>query len=383
LLTVHERIVPGPVLRAGSSSSYRSLVKAEGERHSVRTELTGPIGHDVRARGNALLAIGHMTDLHVTDVESPARFEFLNRFAGDARFRELLTMQRPQEALNSHAIAAMVRAMNGIEAAPVSGSPLELLVMTGDAIDNAQANEFATYVTLFEGGMVSPASGGPEIESVQSPGWPDDIFWKPDGSGFGPDQYRVAHGFPLVPGLLDRAMRPFESQGLRVPWIGCHGNHEELCQGVGIVTPELARAMVAGRKPIGSPEVLTRPRRWRLSSRDRSASWPAQPSPSRPTPAAGHSKSPRSSKRISSQAQGPTVTASHRPTGATAPRTTCTTLALSASSSWIRHAAQGARTEASTAISSRGSRRGSSRCTRPTRASPVRLCARRTRTGWS
>jgi metallophosphoesterase (TIGR03767 family) len=256
LLTVHERIVPGPVVRAGSSSSYRSLDTTEGERHSVRTELTGPTGHDVLARGSALLAIGHMTDLHVTDVESPARFEFLNRFAGDARFRELLTMQRPQEALNSHAIAAMVRAMNAIEAAPVSGSPLELLVMTGDAIDNAQANEFATYMALFEGGMVSPASGGPEIESVQSPGWPDGIFWKPDGSGFGPDLFRVSHAFPLVPGLLDRAMRPFESQGLGLPWIGCHGNHEELCQGVGIVAPELARAMIAGRKPIGVPEGL-------------------------------------------------------------------------------------------------------------------------------
>src|SRR5260370_14539273 len=104
--------------------------------------------------------------------------------------------------------------------------------------------------------MVSPASGGREIESVQSPVWPDDIFWKPDGSGVGPDQFRLAHGFPLVPGLLDRAMRPFESPGLRLPWIGCHGNHEELCQGVGIVTPELARAMVAGRKPIGVPEGL-------------------------------------------------------------------------------------------------------------------------------
>ncbi len=248
--------MPGPVLRTGSSTSYRSLVRAEGERHAVRTELTGPAGQDVRARGKALLAIGHMTDLHVTDVESPARFEFLNRFAGDARFRELLTMQRPQEALNAHAIAAMVRSMNAIESAPVTGSPVELLVMTGDAIDNAQTNEFATFLALFEGGMVSPNSGGPEIESVQSPGWPDDIFWKPDGSRFGTDKFRLAHGFPLVPGLLDRAMRPFESEGLRVPWIGCHGNHEELCQGVGLVNPELARAMVAGRKPIGVPDGL-------------------------------------------------------------------------------------------------------------------------------
>lgn len=244
------------MLRTGTSSSYRSLVTAKGERHALRTELTGPVGREIVARGQALLAIGHMTDLHFTDVESPARFEFLNRYAGDSRFRELITMQRPQEALNAHAIAAMVRAMNAIEAAPVSGSPLEMVVMTGDAIDNAQANELATFRALFEGGMVSPGSGGPELESVQTPAWVDDIFWKPDGTAFGRDLFRLAHGFPLVPGLLDRAMRPFESPGLRLPWIGCHGNHEEVCQGVGLITPELARAMVAGRKPVGPPDGL-------------------------------------------------------------------------------------------------------------------------------
>jgi metallophosphoesterase (TIGR03767 family) len=256
LLTVHERIVPGPVLRTGSSSSYRSLVTAGGERHSLRTELTGPVGREIQARGKALLAMGHMTDVHVTDVESPARFEFLNRFAGDSRFRELITMQRPQEALNAHAAAAMVRAMNAVEGAPLSDSPLELVLMTGDAIDNAQANELATFMTLFEGGMVSPGSGGPDLESVQAPGWTDDIFWKPDGGAYGRDQFRRAHGFPLVPGLLDRATRPFDAPGLRLPWIGGHGNHEELCQGVGVITPELARAMVAGRKPIGVPDGL-------------------------------------------------------------------------------------------------------------------------------
>ena len=256
MLTVHERIVPGSVLRAGTSSSYRALQPAPGERHSLRTELTGPVGREIRALGKPLLVIGQMTDLHFTDVESPARFEFLNRFATDARFRELITMQRPQEALNAHSIAAMVRAMNAVDAAPVSGAPLELVLMTGDAIDNAQANELATYRAVFEGGMVSAGSGGPELESVQTPAWPDDIFWKPDGTSFGRDRFRTAHGFPLVPGLLDRAMRPFDSPGLKLPWFECLGNHEELCQGVGVVTPELARLMVGGRKPIGVPDGL-------------------------------------------------------------------------------------------------------------------------------
>ena len=254
MLTTHRRLAAGPILRTGSVAPYRGLIEAEGEPHALRTELTGAVAGEVRARRGALLAMAHLTDLHVTDVESPARFEFLNRFAGDPRFRELLTMQRPQEALNAHAIAAMVRAVNEIEAAPVSGSPLDLLVMTGDGIDNAQWNELTTFLSLFEGGLVTPGSGGPELEGVQAPGWPEEIFWKPDGGAYGRDRFRLDYGFPLLPGLLDRGMRTFEAPGLRLPWIGCHGNHEQLCQGVGVVTPELALAMVAGRKPIALAE---------------------------------------------------------------------------------------------------------------------------------
>ena len=254
MLTLHRRLAAGPVLRSGSVAPYRGLVEADGEPHALRTELTGTLAGEVRARRGALLALAHLTDLHVTDVESPARFEFLNRFAGDPRFRELLSMQRPQEALNAHAIAAMVRAVNEIDAAPVTGSALNLLVMTGDAIDNAQSNELATFLSLFDGGLVSPGSGGPELEGVQAPGWPEEIFWKPDGGKYGGDRFRLAYGFPLLPGLLDRGMRTFEAPGLRLPWLGCLGNHELLCQGVGVVTPELALAMVAGRKPIALAE---------------------------------------------------------------------------------------------------------------------------------
>jgi metallophosphoesterase (TIGR03767 family) len=165
-------------------------------------------------------------------------------------------MQRPQEALNAHAIDAMVRTVNAIEAGPVAGAPVDLALMTGDAIDNAQQNELDTFLAIFGGGMVSPGSGGPELESVQAPTWPDDIFWKPDGGGHGRDRFRLDHGFPQLPGVLDRAQRPFQAAGLRAPWIGCRGNHEELCQGVGVVTRDLAAAMVAGRKPIALGERL-------------------------------------------------------------------------------------------------------------------------------
>ena len=250
MLTVFRRLTTGPTLHRGKSAPYRGLVEAAGEPHVVRTELTGPISGEVRARRGSLLVLAHLSDLHVTDVESPARFEFLNRYAGDSRFRELLTMQRPQESLNAQAISAMVRAVNAIGEAPVTGSPVDLVAMTGDAVDNAQSNELANFIALLDGGVVKPSSGGPDIECVQSPGWHDDLFWKPDGDAHGRDQFRVKYGFPQYPGLLDRALRSFDAPGLEPPWIGCHGNHEELCQGVGIVTPEMADAMAGGQKPV-------------------------------------------------------------------------------------------------------------------------------------
>jgi len=90
---------------------------------------------------------------------------------------------------------------------------------------------------------------------VQKPDWPGDIYWKPDGAD-GADLFQSALGFPLRPGVLDEAIKAFASDGLSVPWLGCYGNHEEVCQGVGIITPALEAAMTAGRKPVGPPPGL-------------------------------------------------------------------------------------------------------------------------------
>jgi metallophosphoesterase (TIGR03767 family) len=254
VLSHQRRLVAGRVLRSGSRAPYRGVEAGEGQTHQVRHDLEGSSAEQHVHVGEVLACIAHLTDLHVTDVQSPARFEFINREYADPRFRELLPMHRPQEALNAHAIAAMVRALNSIGSAPITGAPLQLAIMSGDAVDNAQWNELATFMTLLDGGLVRADSGGERYEGVQSPGWPDDFFWKPDGAIKGEDLMRAAYGFPHLPGLLERALGPFRSAGLRMPWLGCHGNHEQVSQGVGIVTPALAAGMVGFHKPIGLPD---------------------------------------------------------------------------------------------------------------------------------
>jgi metallophosphoesterase (TIGR03767 family) len=254
VLTTERRLGAGAALRTGTKATYRAVAEIAGEPHAVRTELaTG----DLTPTGEALACIAHITDLHVIDAQSPARFEFMNREANDPRFRELLTMQRPHELLNSHAIAAMVRAINRLAAGPLTGSDLHLVAMTGDAVDNTQRNELTNFLSLLDGGLVRPDSGAPGYDGVQRQDWPDEIYWKPEGDLDG-DEFQSALGFPQHPGLLDQAMNEFTVEGLRFPWVACYGNHEELCQGVGIVTPALAQAMVGARKPIGLPPGLDR-----------------------------------------------------------------------------------------------------------------------------
>ncbi len=249
--TVQKRLAAGVAVRTGTQSLYRKVTVVDGEPHAVRDEL-GAAGAAKPPRGRRpVLVLAHVTDLQLADVQSPTRFEFLNREFADPRYAMIVPVQRPQEALTAHAVEATLRTVNAMPGAPVSGAPLQLAVTTGDAIDNAQWNEVQNFLRLFDGGRVRPGSGGPRYEGVQALDWEDDIFWKPDGVGpSGPDVFRLWFGFPEHPGLFERVLTDFTATGLKVPWLACFGNHEALNQGVGVVTPELAAALVGGHKPL-------------------------------------------------------------------------------------------------------------------------------------
>ena len=252
-LTTDRRLGPGAILRRGTSAPYRAVAITEGEPHVMREDVGAPDPALRRGTGRPLLSLAHVTDLQLADVQSPTRFEFLNRYFADPRYAEILPVQRPQEALTAHAIDATLRTLNAVRC-PVTGAAPQLAVTTGDAIDNAQWNEMQAFLALFDGGPVRPGSGGRGYVSVQSLDWPDDFFWKPDGAGaYGDDIFRREFGFPHHPGLLPRALREFSATGLRFPWLSCFGNHEALNQGVGTITPGLAKALVGGRKPLRLP----------------------------------------------------------------------------------------------------------------------------------
>jgi metallophosphoesterase (TIGR03767 family) len=250
--TTLERVLgAGPVLRRGRDTDYTALAWHPGEPHRVRTELVGAAWERPRRGTRPLACLAHVTDLQLADVCSPARFEFFNGHFADPRMRALVPMHRPQEAITAHAIDALVRTLNRLAGGPRTGHPVQLVVTTGDSIDNAQWNELRVLLDVLGGGTVSPGAGLTAYDGVQASGWPHDLFWRPECDGGGePDLYRARHGFPDRPGLLAAAFAAFTAEGLRLPWLACHGNHEALVQGVGVPTPALQGLLLADRKPV-------------------------------------------------------------------------------------------------------------------------------------
>jgi metallophosphoesterase (TIGR03767 family) len=218
-----------------TGNGYRSLTAGPGEPFGVRRDLGGAEPD----RFQPLACFVQLSDLHVTDVQSPARAEFLDRLGdADSAFAPLLGrigVYRPQETLTAQVVEAMTRAVGRVERGPLTRAQVQFAISTGDATDNCQSNELDTYVGLLNGGqLVSTDSGAlGRFEGVGSTEHFDRRYWHPDGSpaGEGADIPRAVYGFPAVPGLLETSLTPFTAVGLPLPWYAVYGNHDALFGG--------------------------------------------------------------------------------------------------------------------------------------------------------
>jgi metallophosphoesterase (TIGR03767 family) len=219
-------------IRRPEGSGFVQLVEAEPYPQIVREELAEAVAGR-EGRRQALASIVHLTDIHVVDAQSPGRVEFTDRLPSGV----FGGAQRPQETMSVQVAAAMVERVNAVAAGPVTGRPFDVAVSTGDNIDNQQRNELEWFMTVLDGGPLTPNSGDPsQYEGVQDDsvglGYYSD-YWHPDPppGANPPDSYKAVHGFPELPGLLDAAIGGFTTPGLDIPWYSTYGNHDGLLQG--------------------------------------------------------------------------------------------------------------------------------------------------------
>jgi metallophosphoesterase (TIGR03767 family) len=224
---------------AAGPGGYQPVVEAAGERHVVRADLGGSPRPGRSRRRKAVIAFAQLSDVHVVDAQSPMRVEWTDRFDDQSAIPAtglFASSYRPHEMLTGHVADAMVRQLNAIKAGPVTGKPLALAIQTGDNSDNSQLNEVRWNIDVLDGGTLQVDSGDPSRwEGVQDddPAYYDPAYWHPHGApaGKGADLPRSQRGFPVVPGLLDAARRPFRTPGLDIPWYSAFGNHDGLSQG--------------------------------------------------------------------------------------------------------------------------------------------------------
>lgn len=178
----------------------------------TRTELAKRRAHRPTT---PLATIGQLSDLHITDSQSPARMEYVHSRIGNA--------YRPHECLTPFNINAAVKRLNKYNYGPIGGRKLDCVIMTGDGTDNHETIELEWMMKLLSGGSFLANTGSPtKWEGVETSGNP--YYWQIQDKLA--DLYKI-NGFPTIDGFFDTLLKtPVKCPGLKTRWYSVLGNHD-------------------------------------------------------------------------------------------------------------------------------------------------------------
>ncbi|MEV0266147.1 TIGR03767 family metallophosphoesterase [Streptomyces sp. NPDC050617] len=200
------------------AGGYRRLGDGPGWPRLLRSDLaTTKRGRTERR--TTLASFVQFTDIHLTDVQHPLRYEFF-RAGGPGAWR-------PHEALTLPGVVSLVERVNALRRGPETGEPFAFVITTGDNGDENARIEVEWFLTALSGGRLDPNTGDPDgYEGVQDSGLP--LYWHPERDLRDQDKQV---GYPRIDGYLDAAMRRLSSPGLNIPWYSTFGNHDLLSGG--------------------------------------------------------------------------------------------------------------------------------------------------------
>ncbi|MEI8082796.1 MAG: TIGR03767 family metallophosphoesterase, partial [Actinomycetes bacterium] len=234
-----------------ANKKYRVLVNAPGEPYLPRPDLLGKAPSPARtAKRRSLAYLGHFSDIHIIDAQSPGRLEPLI-----ALTPQFIDASRPQDVLTTQVLAQMVSSLAVSRRSPLTGAPMAAMLTTGDTADSRNSLELEWAIKILDGGSLVPNSGKAGVyQGVQV--WDEATYvyqpGNPDNSDYGP------YGFPRIPGMLDAGVsQTVNSVGSPVPWYTTYGNHDVLFMGNIQVQPALQAWAVGSRKAALWPSATT------------------------------------------------------------------------------------------------------------------------------
>jgi metallophosphoesterase (TIGR03768 family) len=165
-----------------------------------------PAGYTGATNQARLLSFFSMSDIHITDKESPAQ---LSWFGWNARFGAgglFASAYSPIMRSTTHVLDAAVKTINGLH----HQTPFDFGLVLGDVANCDQFNELRWFIDVMDGQRITPSSG--------------------------------AH---LGANTIDY-QKPYQAAGLdrSIPWYEVIGNHDQFWMGVGFPTDKVRKTLV-------------------------------------------------------------------------------------------------------------------------------------------
>jgi metallophosphoesterase (TIGR03768 family) len=190
-----------------SEHGYGSWHLGPGEDQGRKLELM-PVGYTGAANTATLLSFFSMSDVHITDKESPAQVPYFGWSAdfGSAALGLYSQAYSPVMLSTTQVLDSAVRTVNALH----SQSPFDFGIVLGDVANSSQYNELRWFIDVLDGGPITPSSG--------------------DHRGADTIGYQ----------------KPFHAAGLdrSIPWYDVIGNHDQFWMGVIYPNAKLEAAFI-------------------------------------------------------------------------------------------------------------------------------------------
>lgn len=119
-----------------------------------------------RQKKQKLLSFFTITDIHITDKESPSQLIYLQQL--NARNAHVTSVYFPVMLHTPHVLDAAIQTINALH----KKNPIDFVISLGDTCNSTQYNETRWYIDVIDGKLITPSSGahvGADIIDYQKP----------------------------------------------------------------------------------------------------------------------------------------------------------------------------------------------------------------------